>query len=537
MTTRDPAVQLMQSLVASGRTSRRDILRAAFGLALAGLAPAGLAASSTARVRFSAWPFTLGVASGYPSADGVALWTRLAPAPLQPDGGMQGEQVDVQWQLAEDEAFARVVASGDVVAVPEKAHSVRVQVRGLVPGRWYHYRFMAGDAVSPSGRTRTADAPGAKVQRLRLGLGSCQHFEQGFFAAHRHLLGEDLDLMAFVGDYIYESSWGSDLVRRHATGTVHSLDDYRIRHAQYRLDPDLQRLHGAVPWVLTWDDHEVENDYAGAQGEYLDPAFLARRAAAYQAYFEHLPMPPAMPLAGPDARIFTRLDFGDLLRLHVLDDRQYRTPQACPSPARGGGSTEVVRSQCTALADPGRTLLGADQEHWFAEGVTGSPARWNTIVQQTAFVPYGREHGDDDRVVWTDGWDGYPAARQRLIDALGKGRTPNPVIIGGDVHATVVGDVHRDPSDLRTPVVASEFCGTSITSEGNAQAELDARRGVNPHVKYANSDRRGYLRLDFTRDGLAVALRALDDVKRADAGIETLASWTVEAGRPGVKPA
>lgn len=277
------------------QASRRSVLRAASTLAAAAwLSPTVLAQAPPPRIRFKADPFSLGVASGYPQADRIALWTRLAPAPLDPDGGMQPENVDVSWEVSRDEGFGDIVASGRVRAVPELAHSVHAEATGLAPGRWYFYRFRSGEAVSPTGRTRTADAANVMPPRLKLAVASCQHYEQGWFSAYSHLLDENLDVMLFVGDYIYENSWGDDLVRRHVGDLLMTLPDYRARHAQYRLDPDLQRMHGAVPWLLAWDDHEVDNDYAADQSEHLDPQFLIRRAAAYQAYFEHMPLPRAL---------------------------------------------------------------------------------------------------------------------------------------------------------------------------------------------------------------------------------------------------
>jgi alkaline phosphatase D len=331
--------------------------RALLGSLLASsLFPACLARA--ARPRFVADPFSLGVASGYPTPDGFSLWTRLAPIPLVPHGGLEPEGVSLTLEVAEDEAFATVVHSGSHGAFPELAHSVHADVRGLKPDRWYFYRFHAGDASSPVGRTRTAPALDARVSRLRFAIGSCQHFEQGWYTAHRHLLAENLDLMLFLGDYIYEVSWGDDLVRRYQGGEAVTVSDYRVRYAQHRTDPHLQALHGAVPWLVTWDDHEVDNDWADTQSEHLDPAFSSRRAAAFQAWYEHMPLPRSMLPSGPALRLHTTVPFGQLARFTMLDDRQYRTAQACPNPARGGGSTVVDAAACAELASPVRTMLG-----------------------------------------------------------------------------------------------------------------------------------------------------------------------------------
>ncbi|HTY17239.1 MAG TPA: alkaline phosphatase D family protein [Myxococcota bacterium] len=519
--------------------TRRELLRAAAVLGASWLVPSAAraaVASATGRVRFIAPPFALGVASGYPTPDGFTLWTRLAPAPFEEDGGMDAAAVPVRWQVSEDERFGRVVAEGTEVTHAGLSHSLHVDVSGLRPARWYWYRFMAGDEISPVGRTRTAPAPDSTPRSLALAFASCQDYEHGYYAAYRHMRDEDLDLVAFLGDYIYESTWGSTLVRRHApAGESRSLAEYRVRHAQYKTDPDLQAIHAATPWICTWDDHEVSNDYADDQSERLEPAFLARRAAAYQAYFEHMPLPVRMAPVGPSARIYTTVDFGTLARFYLLDDRQYRSHQACQRPGRGGSS--VVGLDCKELEDPARTLLGADQEAWLAARFAESRARWNVIAQQSLFSFFDNQQGPGE-TVWTDAWSGYPAARRRLLDALQRAGTRNPVVIGGDIHANVVANVHLDARDPASPVVAAEVCGTSITSEGRPTASFwGPLRADNPHVLFADGDRRGYatLRLDAKR--CRVALRVVHDVHARDTGIETAAAFEVEDGRPGIRPA
>jgi len=521
----------------AAKASRRTVLRAAMGLAAAALAPSVAAqAPPRPRVRFRADPFTLGVASGYPRPDGVSLWTRLAPSPLEPSGGMEVERVDVDWEVATDEAFGRIVAQGRVRAVPETAHSVHAQATGLSPGRWYFYRFRSGDAVSPIGRTRTADAPDADVRRLKLAIASCQHYEQGWFSAYRHLADENLDVMLFLGDYIYEASWGDDLVRRHVGGTAFTLPEYRALHAQYKTDRDLKRLHGQVPWLLTWDDHEVDNDYAADQSEHLDPNFLARRAAAYQAYFEHMPLPREHWPHGPDMRLYSHTDFGRLARIFMLDTRQYRSPQACPDPYKRGGSTDVTIAGCPEVMDPSRTLLGRAQEEWLDARLRDSGRLWNIIGQQALMTRYPTPREGGIETVFTDGWDGYPHAREQVLAALERHRVSNPVVLGGDLHATVVADIHRT-ADPRSPIVASEFCGTSISAQGSDRSANPARVAHNPHVHFADSTRRGYVTCEFTPRRLDVAERVLDTVKSPQSRVETRNRFVVESGRPGVKRA
>lgn len=516
------------------RLDRRSFLRRAAAMAAAGLLAAPLR-SQPARTRFIGHPFTLGVASGYPRTDGMTLWTRLAPAPLQPDGGIPRDDVlPVRWQVADDEHFGRIAAQGQARAAHELARSVHVDVDGLRPGRRYFYRFMIGDEVSPTGRTLTAPLSGRESAQFRFAFGCCQHYEQGYFEAYRHLVADAPDLMVFLGDYIYENTWGDDLVRRHAAPEPYDLDDYRLRHAQYRTDADLQQAHEAMPWLLTWDDHEIDNDPAGTVSEHLDPRFLLRRAAAYQAYYEHMPLPRAMaPRIDGSLRIHGEVAFGDLLRFFMLDNRQYRSANACNDPAKGGGSTDVVPGRCDALRDPSRTLLGAAQERWLSQALSASTARWNIVGQQTLVTPMTGRSDEGEATVWTDSWDGFPAARERLLDDLGKPGLRNPIVIGGDIHANVVSDIRRVAGDDASPVLAAEVCGTSISSQGWPQARYDTALADNMHLKFARSDRRGYGLVTVGRDA-RVDLRVLDSEKRRGSTIGTAASFVVEDGRRGI---
>ncbi|MCX7962504.1 MAG: alkaline phosphatase D family protein [Burkholderiales bacterium] len=501
-------------------TSRRRFLGSLFGLAVAPLARA---------LRFSADPFRLGVASGYPQPDGFVLWTRLV-------GDFDAVPVPVRWEVFADDSLRTPVAAGLAHALPEWAHSVHVEVQGLAPGRWYWYRFLAGDAQSPVGRTRTAPAADDRAPRLRLALASCQQYEQGFYVAWRHVVADAPDLVAFVGDYIYESSWGRDHVRKHDAGEPYTLAEYRARYALYKSDPDLQAAHAACPWIVTWDDHEVDNDYADDRPEDGMPreAFLARRAAAYRAYYEHMPLPSKMRPQGPDMRIYTHLDWGRLARFYVLDDRQYRSHQACPRPGRSGGSNTVNVADCRELFDPRRTMLGHAQERWLAGAFARSRARWNLIAQQTPMAQFDQLPGEGRRA-WTDGWDGYPAARARLFEALLAHRVANPVVLGGDVHAFNASDLKRDFDDPASPVVASEFVCTSITSQGWPQERIAPLLADNPHIRFADSRYRGYLRLEVSPEEARADLRAVESVARADAGCFTLASFSVTDGTPGAR--
>jgi alkaline phosphatase D len=483
------------------------------------------------RPRFSGYPFTLGVASGAPLPDGVVLWTRLAPKPLS-GGGAGGDPVRVRWQVADDEGFVRVARRGTATARPSAAFSVHVEVTGLQPARWYFYRFIAGGEVSPVGRTRTAPAAGDSPGRLRFGLGSCQHFEHGFYGAHRHLAAEDLDVMVFVGDYIYEGAGRAGDVRRHVGGEARTLADYRNRHAQYKTAEYLQRLHAAVPWLVTWDDHEVDNNYAGTRDEALVPDFRSRRAAAYQAYFEHMPLRKRARPTRSGVILRACYDFGRLARFHVLDGRQHRTPQACPRPGRGGA--RVIDGRCRELRKPERTMLGPAQERWLARGMAATAERWNFLAQQTLMARAGvLVHGR--RRFSSDPWDCYPAARDRLFDAITANGLGSCVVLSGDAHAAFVCDLKPDFDDPLSPPIATEFCATSITSRGRPRNEIDAILRDNAHISFGDSTRRGYSVFDVTSESSTVRLRVIEDPSDRHTGVATVATFRVDAGRPGAR--
>ncbi len=486
--------------------------------------------------RFAVYPFTLGVASGYPMPDGMVLWTRLA-ANLDP-AAIPPVAIPVRWEIAADETMRRVVASGTADAHPDWAHSVHVEPRGLEPDRWYFYRFLAGNAVSPVGRTRTAPATNAAVPRLRFAFASCQHYEHGYFSAYRHMAADDLDLTVFLGDYIYESSLRRNPVRTHERAAEPvTLDEYRARHAHYKSDPDLQSAHRARPWIATWDDHEVDNDYANdRQEDGAPPAeFLLRRAAAYRAYYEHMPLPGHMRPDGPNMRIYTTLAWGALANFHLLDGRQYRSPQACPR--RAAGANDVDPGDCAELRDPARSMLGAEQETWLDRQFSASRTAWNVIAQQTVMAQLDTRIGDGKRI-WTDNWDGYPVARRRLLDSMVSRKLANPVVIGGDVHMNFVSDLKLDFDAAESPVVASEFVGTSITSPAGAwQRNLPAILAENPHIKYGRSDHRGYVRASIAGGRMHADLIGLDAVRKPESRAQVLARFVVENGKAGPKPA
>ena len=472
----------------------------------------------------------------------------------QPALAAGSQPLPVSWEIAQDEGFARIVQRGEAQAVPALAHSVHVEVRGLSSDRWYFYRFTSGDAVSPVGRTRTFPAPGARTARLRLAYASCQKWEDGYFSAYRHMLAEDLDLVMFLGDYIYEYPGRSSRIRvpntTSSNGWVLSLDDYRSRYANYKAEPELQAMHAACPWLMTWDDHEVQNDYAGtAQGSSGRPVadFLLRRASAYQAYYEHMPLRASVLTralagleAGAELRLYGQLRFGDLASLYLLDNRQYRDVQAC-TPDGKPGSGALDPESCAHWNDPRRSLLGMAQEAWLEQALkqAGDPAAgravWNVMGQQSLFGQRDFRPGPD-RFFWNDGWDGYAPARSRLCQALGGNKVPNPVLLGGDVHENWVGHVKADYANPASASLGVEFCGTSVTSRSGTSDKAPEWLAENPHFVFANTQRKGYGVVEFTPERLTTRLRVLDQVSDRNGQIETLASFEVQAGRPVLIP-
>jgi alkaline phosphatase D len=509
---------------------RRHFL-AAGGAVAALLVADHLADTWPAPARSLGYPFTLGVASGDPVPGGVVLWTRLAPQPLLADGGMPARAVPVDWQVAADPGLGRVVRGGTVLAQPAQAHTVHIEVDGLEPARTWWYRFRAGGQLSPVGRTRTLPAPGSSPGRLALAVVSCQHFEHGYYTAYQHLAEEELDLVLHLGDYLYETAPSEGQPRRHTGPAPTDLASYRLRHALYRTDPDLQAAHAAVPFMLTWDDHEVENDYANDQSERFDPpaAFRRRRAAAYRAYWEHLPLRRRSRPVGPAARLYRRLRFGDLAELSVLDTRQYRDDQPCDS--NGVGRGQVVAG-CTERLDPRRSLLGTEQRRWLLAGLDRSGARWNVVAQQLLMAELELQPGPG-LAYGSDGWDGYAADRARILGFLQARRPSNPVVLGGDMHSFWVNDLTLDNHRPGAAVLASEFVGTSISSSGPLYEQYSAYLADNPHVRLFESRWRGYLRCVVDQRRWRTDLRVVETVQRPGAPVRTLASFVVEDGRPG----
>ena len=509
---------------------RRTFIAGSVSLAAAALL-SNRAHGAVARARsFSGYPFTLGVASGDPLADGVVLWTRLAPRPLDPDGGMGADPVAVDWEIAEDERLQRIVQRGSVTANVAWTHSVHVEVSGLRPERWYWYRFKAGGEISATGRTRTAPAAATLPSRLRFAFASCQRYENGYYTAYEHLAREDVELVLHLGDYIYEGETrrGDIPSRTFATHDAATLNDYRLRYARYKSDPALQAAHAAAPWIVTWDDHEVSNDYAGDRDEHPDrfprEAFRRRRAGGYQAFYEHQPLRASAVPRGPDALLYRRADFGRLLSFHVLDTRQYRTPQPV-----GGG----MKAPTPALLDPRGTLLGARQRAWLLDGLAHSSAAWNALAQQIQFARVDRAPGADISYSM-DKWSGYEFERRQLLRHFREANVPNPVVVTGDIHNHWANELAADPEDPASVSVATEFIGTSITSGGDGGQKTttsDAMLAENPFVKFFNNER-GYVRCEVTPAAWRTDYRTVPYVSRPGAPLQTRATFHVGSGRP-----
>ncbi|MFC6062191.1 alkaline phosphatase D family protein [Streptomyces ochraceiscleroticus] len=525
-----------------GRRRFLTVAGAAATLAFATNLP-GTGAAYAAEVdakQLSENPFTLGVASGDPLPGSVVLWTRLAPRPYEPGNGMPEARVSVRWEIAHDEKFARIAGQGKAEAHPEFNHSIHIEATGLGPDRVYYYRFRAGDWISPVGRTRTAPARGASLQSLRLGAVSCQAYHDGYFTAHRHLAEEDLDVVFHLGDYLYEYPVNAVGGARNYTDrtlpalfnkeTV-TLEDYRLRYALYKSDPDLQAAHAAHPFVVTWDDHEVENNYASAISEdNLPPAeFLARRAAGYRAYWENQPLRRPQRPSGSDMQLYRRMQYGTLAQFDILDTRQYRSDQAY------GDGWHAPGPEST---DKNRTLTGATQERWLTDGWRGSTALWNVVPQQVTFSER-RSTTAADYKVSMDSWDGYSASRDRVLAGAEAAGVDNLVVLTGDVHVHYAFDIKKDFGDPGSRTQGVEFVTTSIASGkdgADKPPNWDAYMTANPHMKFYNG-RRGYVTVELDQEKVRADYRTVSAVTTQGAPVATAASFVSEAGDPGLKPA
>ena len=508
--------------------SRRGLL---LGLG-AGTAAIGAGRAALADPVFAEYPFQLGIAAGDPQPDGFVIWTRLAPDPMAIGYGMPSQPVPVKWEVATDRGFSNVAQKGEVIARPEMGHAVHVEVEGLQPGRDYFYRFVAGTERTPSGRAKTAPAAGSVVARSRFGVLGCQALEQGFYTAHRKVAAEDLDFVYFYGDYIYEgrgsrtytgSGGTMENPRQHVGGETYSLDDYRRRYAQYKMDTDLQASHAATAWFCTWDDHEVANNWVSAVDDGVPPeVFLLRRQAAAQAFYEHMPLRRSAFPRGSDIQLYRQSSWGDLLDLNFLDTRQFRSNQPCD---------DAWATTCAGVSARDADVLGQAQEAWLYRNLDQSRAHWKVLAQQVMLMDLDRKEGPETGYN-LDSWAGYAIPRQRLLDRLRDRRIGNTVVLTGDEHQNYAGELYRDSRNPEGAPIASEFVGTSISSSGDGQDQrADGRRYLadNPFLKFNNAQR-GYVVCDVTPERWQTEFKVLDKVSERGGTLSTRAKFAVASG-------
>jgi len=507
-----------------GSTTRREFLRAAVLSAVA-VGCGGTSGSGRGDPPdppdLPGAPFRLGVASGDPTPRSAILWTRLAPQPLA-GGGMPDRRVPVIWEVARSNSFDEIVSSGWTFAQPRTAHSIHVDPGDLEPATTYFYRFRVGDQwQSPVGRTRTLPAPDASPERLRLGLCCCQDWRDGEYNAHSKMAEEELDAAVFVGDYIYEDGDGAK-IREHPGPEVTTLREYRNRHALYKTDERLRNAHRRFPWICTWDDHEVDGNYAGARQNERGGEVLERRAAAYRAYYEHMPIRISFDRStAEDTLIYRQFQFGDLASLWMLDGRQYRTAQPCDG---------EVGEACDAVTDPENTMLGSTQKGWLKEGLAASETTWNLLGNQTVFAPatFGGSLANPDQ------WDGYQAERQELLDFVREESVDNFTVLSGDLHAAGFSTLHANDDDPSSPTVGHEILATSLSSgtgEGNlSDVEGDTVENLLENVHHFNIEDRGYSIVEYTPDRCRVVYRTVSRVDRPGAEISDDAIFEIPAG-------
>jgi alkaline phosphatase D len=499
--------------------NRRHLLQSA-GLLTLGYPLLRLSAIQSSP-QFSADPFAAGVASGDPTPNGIVLWTRLIPD-ANSDRDWQRGSVPVDWEIASDEGMKRVVSRGIAIATSDLGHSVHVDATGLDANRWYWYRFKAGTASSPIGRTKTA--PSSATDRIRFAFASCQSFQAGYYTAYQNMIREDIDAIVFLGDYIYETSGPGP--RSITLPESTTLETYRARYSLYRSDANLREAHRLFPWILTWDDHDVQDNYAGLIPKDAQPKeeFQKRRAAAYQAYYEWLPMPKAVIPRGADSQLYRTLSFGPLANFIVLDGRQYRDDQPC-----GDGN----KAPCADFLSE-RTMLGSAQERWLEHELRASRSQWNILANQVLMTVLNQVPSPGENY-HMDAWAGYETARRRIMSQLESTRARNPVVLTGDIHSNWVCDLKVDYRKEGSSVVATEFAGTSISSGGNGSdqgPDTAATLAENPQVKFYNNQR-GYVRCEVTSKSMTADYRVVEKVSVPESQVSTRASFIVENGKPG----
>lgn len=477
-------------------------------------------------------PFTLGVASGDPDHEGMVLWTKLAPKPLQLDSGMPiNAFVEVSWEVASDENMKSIIQSGTALATPHLGHSVHVETKGLDPDRWYWYRFNVGQYESIIGRTRTMPLDHVMPDKMRFAVTSCQHWESGLFTAYEQMLEDDVDLVFHLGDYIYEYAGKDKRVRKHIGPEIKNIAQYRQRYAQYRTDPSLQKMHAHCPWWLTWDDHEFDNNCAGdiSEEKGVDKiSYLKRRAAAYQAYYEMMPLRTSSMPMGPDMKLYRKARFGQLADFLVLDTRQYRTDQP------NGDHNKPLNEDAY---NPNNTLLGKTQKGWMYKSLIQSESRWNVLTQQVMMGMVNRQRSDGKAAIYSmDQWPGYASEKMAIMRFLAERNISNPVVLTGDIHSNWVNELRVDDFKMDSKLVATEFVTTSLSSGGNGSEALksaETYKSNSPFVKFFNAER-GYILCELTPEKWVSHYKVIDQVTKLGGKTSIRASYQVNSGSPQV---
>jgi alkaline phosphatase D len=512
--------------------------------------------------------FAHGVASGDPLPDAVVLWTRVTPTAEATPGSGAGPRVKVAWEVASDPGFRSIVRRGRFETGPARDHTVKVDVTGLKPARWYWYRFRYDGVTSRVGRTRTAPAADAQPGHLRFGVVSCANWQAGWFAAYRGLAQrEDLHAVLHLGDYLYEYAPGEygygqsnqDIRPHDPPHEMVTLEDYRRRHAQYKTDPDLQDAHAMCPWIITWDDHEVTNDawsdgaenHQEGEGDYL-----VRRARAHRAFDEWIParMDGTAALGDGD-RLYRRLQFGQLAELSMLDLRTYRSEQVhAPAPPAPWPDGEV--------SNPERTITGEQQMAWLKDSLTRDSAQWKLIGNPVMIAPVNFGDLPDELVdpvadvtgllprngapYNLDQWDGYTADRTEVLRHVRDHGVRDALFITGDIHSGWACELPYDASTYTgvNPAEDSagvEFVCSSVTSSNLKDitgapprtASVAVEEGIkanNRHIKYLDFDSHGFSVLDLTAERAQMDWFVIGDRADKDTPITWSKSFVSRSG-------
>jgi len=496
--------------------------------ALLGMTATQIKAPLAHNIEFSVNPFTLGIASGDVTESSVVLWSRLAPEPSKAGGGMESFSVPVQWELSLDAKMSRIIQRGELLAEPALAHSVHVDVQNLESSREYWYRFTAATHKSQIGRTKTLPYKDSHTESVRFITCSCQNYTHGYFVAYEHMISDRPDFVIHLGDYIYDTSFGETFRKHDRENAPSTLADYRRRHALYKTDRHLQRAHAALPFFTVIDNHDAIED--------MDPAGFAKRAAAYQAWYEHMPV-RGYGVAGDNHFSLHRLiQFGDLMQINLLDTRQFRDKKdLCTDNLDTGFGFGNYRERCDELFPEDRTMLGGQQEQWLHESLVKNRAAWNVVASSVPFLPFhlqvdGKQYG------YIGAWDAYPANRARIVQAISKAKSGHPIVLSGDVHSfwALDGALAKQEVD-RIPVV--EFITSSISANWPEPLSQPITENLehNPQVLFYDGGKRGYLLHEVNKRTWTTTLRAVDDKSNNDSTAHDLATFNVTNGEPGIR--